>query len=66
MSNSPKKISWGGISLGLLLMLGGAMAFVSGRLGSKFAYAEGPHIRVGAIVMFATGVWGIVQAFRKN
>jgi ATP-dependent protease Clp ATPase subunit len=66
MSTSTKRINWGGVGLGLLLMLAGTVTFVSGRLGSKFAYAEGAHVRVGAILMFTMGVWRAAQAFRKK
>jgi hypothetical protein len=66
MSTSAQKRNWGGIAFGFLLMLAGAVAFASGRLGSKYAFSEGPHVRVGAILMFVVGVWYAAQASRKK
>jgi hypothetical protein len=49
-----------------LLCLMGVLFFLSGKTGHKFAYAEGPHVKIGGALLAIVGGWGLFHAVRAK
>lgn len=59
-----KKRRWSDLAFATIFIVAGVCLFASGRLGYKYAYGEGPHVRLGGALLLVLGVLGFVQALR--
>lgn len=61
--NSSKRSN---VAFAICLLLWGILAFSSGKTGSKFAYAEGPHVKFAGVLLSVAGAWGLIQTLRTE